>query len=101
MDGITSWSKPFCSASRNACTVKGLLFRLERQLYCKRRALADETLHPNPPVVLFDDLPADTESQPGAAVAVLVGLLGGKERLENDAQLLGRNADSRVADADF
>src|SRR5207253_3703311 len=68
---------------------------LQRQLHRKRRALADHAFHPNTPVVLLDDLPADAESQAGAAVAVFVGLLGREERLENHAQLLGRDADAR------
>ena len=53
------------------------------------------------PVVLLDDLPADAQAQAGAAVAVLVGLLGRVERLEDQAELFRRDADAGVGDADL
>src|SRR5579871_1379567 len=46
-------------------------------------ALADNTLDADAPAVLFDYLAADAQSQPRAAVAMLVGLFGRVERLED------------------
>jgi hypothetical protein len=73
----------------------------ERQLDSERRALADDAFHSNPSVMLFDDLPADAQTQPGPAVTILVRFLGRVERLEDHAKLLGRYADAGIGDANF
>src|SRR5207244_10197510 len=67
----------------------------------KRRALADDTLDADAAVVLLDDLAADAEAQAGAAAALVVGVLGGEERLEDLAEVVGRDADAGVGDADL
>src|SRR5437868_12088667 len=74
---------------------------MERQLDGELRPLADDALDADPPVVLLDDLPADAQAQAAAAVALAVGLLGRVERLEDQPQLLRRDADAGVADADL
>src|SRR5437868_229912 len=51
--------------------------------------------------MLIDDLPADTQAQAAAAVAVFVRLLGAVERLEDQPQLLRRDSDAAVADFDL
>src|SRR6266702_3830246 len=51
--------------------------------------------------MLLDDLPADAQSQAAAAVAVLVGFLGRVKRLEDQAELVGRDADPTVGHADL
>jgi len=52
-------------------------------------------------VVLLDDLPTHAKPQAAAAVALIVGLFGRVERLENQAKLFGRNADAGIADRDL
>jgi len=47
----------------------------QRQLHRELRALADDAFHTDAAMVLFDDLAAYAQTQTGAAVAVLVGLL--------------------------
>src|ERR1051326_3428537 len=71
----------------------------QRQLDGKGGALADHALDTDAPAVLLDDLPADAQAQSGAAVAVLVRLFGGVERLENEAKLIRSDADAAVGDA--
>ena len=72
-----------------------------RQLDDERRAFADDTLDADAAVVLLDDLPAHTQPQAGAAVAVLVGQLGREERLEDLPQVLRGDPGTRVGDLDL
>ena len=67
----------------------------------KVEALADDAFHADPAVVLLDDLAADAEAQAGAAVAVLVRLLGRVEWLEDQAQSFGWDAHAGVGHADL
>src|SRR5437870_1542226 len=74
-------------------------FRLDRQLDGEGRALADKALDANAPLMLLDDLAAHAQAETGAAVAVLVRLLGGVKRLEDQPQALRRYADAGIRDA--
>ena len=49
----------------------------------------------------FDDFAAQRQPEAGAPLPLLVGLLGGVERLEDFPQLVGRNAAAGVADGDL
>src|SRR5205823_12648545 len=77
-----------------------LLFAIEAewQLDGEGRAFADDAFDANATLVLLDDLPADAQAQAAAAMTVFIRLLGGIERLEDQPQLVGSNADAGVRD---
>src|SRR5262245_18799375 len=74
---------------------------LQGKLDGEFRALAGDALDTNTALMLLDDLPAHAQAQAVAAVAFLVGHLGGVKRLEDQAQLVKRDADASVADANL
>src|SRR5207302_10787316 len=78
------------------------LFRVaERQFDGERRTFADDTLDANAAVMLFDDLPANAEAQSCPAMTVLIRFLGREKRFEDQAQLLWRDSDARVGNANL
>src|SRR5262245_27639435 len=86
-----------------ARSVSGRMVKLSarrRQCEAEARPVARRALSPDPPIVRFDQLPYDRQTQPGSAGGPRPRAVGTVEALEDIRQVLGRDASAIVANGD-
>src|SRR5437870_2326797 len=98
------WYPLTCSVSRTSFKFLGLSSTMRMSSFAmthrdrerERRAHADLALHPDPPTMEFDELPAQSEPQP-RPLRLLLRRPDLTELLEHGLLILWRNADTGVA----
>ena len=91
--------RPPAPARRQASATSAV--RGQRKRDVEGRALADPAGDVDGPTVLVGDLAADVQPQAQAAVAPIVGVAAAMEALEQEGQVLIRDADAVVGDREL